>query len=462
GDFSALLNLGPAYQIYDPATRTAAPGGLFQVQPFPNNIIPADRISPIAKNVLKFISAPNTAGTADGGNNLNRTSEQERLNYNNYIVRLDHNFGQNHRMFGRYNQYRRQSTYNDWFRSAASGGITDWPQNAFTLDDVYTLSPSTVLNVRYSFYRLSIGQKPSDASRGFDLTTLGLPSSLNDATGVSERAFPFFNIQGYFSTYDGYYEHNHQNHNLEGNLTSLRGNHTLKVGADARQYRTFDVEPGTSTTGNFQFDSSWTRGPFNTSAAAPRGQALASFLLGLPTGGRVDRNATYAEQSTEYSVFFHDDWRITPRLTLNLGVRWEFESPLTERFNRSVRGYDFQTPNPLEAQAKANYALNPIPELPVSDFRFTGGLTFPGVNGLPRELWNRQMGNIMPRFGFAYSLNPKTVLRGGYGIYYGPLGARQTDVILTGFSQSTPLIPSLDNGLTFVATLANPFPNGIQ
>ncbi|MCI0724357.1 MAG: carboxypeptidase regulatory-like domain-containing protein, partial [Acidobacteria bacterium] len=462
GDFSELLKLGPAYQIYDPVTRTAAGGGLFQVQPFPNNIIPADRISPIAKNVLKFISLPNTAGSPDGGNNLNRTGEQERLDYTNYIVRFDHNLGPNHRMFGRYNRYNRQSTFNDWFHSAASGGVVDWPQNAFTLDDVYTLSPATVLNVRYSVYRLSIGIKPSDASRGFDLTTLGLPASLNDATGAAERAFPFFNIQGYFSTWDGHFEHNHQNHTLEGNLTSLRGNHTLKIGADARQYGTFHVEPGNSTSGNFQFDSSWTNGPFNTSPAAPRGQGLASFLLGLPTGGRVDRNATYAEQSTEYSVFFHDDWRITPRLTLNLGVRWEFEGPLTERFNRSVRGYDFQTPNPLEAQAKANYALNPIPELPVSDFRFTGGLTFPGVNGQPRELWNRQMGNIMPRFGFAYSLNPKTVVRGGYGIYYGPLGARRTDVIQTGFSQPTPLIPSLDNGLTFVATLANPFPNGIQ
>ena len=189
---------------------------------------------------------------------------------------------------------------------------------------------------------------------------------------------------------------------------------------------------------------------------------MASLLLDLPTGGRVDRNAGLAEQSTEYSFYFHDDWRVTGKLTLNLGIRYEIESPLTERFDRSVRGYDFKTPNPLEATAKANYAASPIPELPVSDFRFTGGLTFAGVGGQPRGLWKRDINNWMPRAGFAYQLNSKTVLRGGWGLFFGPLGARRIDAIQTGFSQETTLIPSVDNGLTFVATLSNPFPDGIK
>ncbi len=462
GDFSALLKVGTNYQIYDPATRVAILGGHFQSQPFPNNIIPASRISPIATNILSYIPMPNTTGLADGTNNLNRTDEPEVLRYYNNVVRVDHNFGLNHRMYVRLNNYKRHSTYYDYFKSLASGGVNDWPQHALAIDDVYHFNPTTFLNVRYAAYRLGIGITPKPESIGFDLTSLGLPKYLNDATSADQRTFPHVNVSDYFSTISEWYTHNHQNHNFEGHLTAIRGNHSLRFGADARQYRTFHVELGRTTTAAFEFGTTWTRGPLNTSPPSPKGQGLATMLLGLPTGGYVDRNASYAEQSTEYSLYLHDDWRVTPRLTLNLGIRYEIESPLTERFNRSVRGYDFQTPNPLEAVAKANYAVNPIPELPVDQFRFTGGLTFAGVSGQPRELWNRDTNNIMPRVGFAFQATPKTVLRGGWGMFYGPLGARRVDVIQDGFSQSTPLIPSLDNGLSFVATLADPFPDGIQ
>ena len=132
----------------------------------------------------------------------------------------------------------------------------------------------------------------------------------------------------------------------------------------------------------------------------------------------MDRKASFASQSTVYSLYIHDDWRVTPKLTLNLGVRYELEGPITERFNRTVRGYDFATASPLDAAAKANYALSPIPELPASQFRLAGGLTFPGVNGQPRTLFNRDVNNFMPRLGFAYSLGSKTVIRGGYGMFY--------------------------------------------
>ena len=462
GDFSAILALGQQYLIYDPATRVPVEGGRFQVQPFAGNLIPASRISPIAKNILGYIPMPNTTGFADGTNNLNRTDEPEVLTYYNNVARVDHSFSPDHRMYVRFNNYKRYSTYYDYFKSMASGGVNNWPQYAVSLDDVYHFNPTTFMNLRYAGYQLSIGITPKAESIGFDLTTLGLPKSLNDATSANERTFPHVTVANYFSTISEWYEHNHQNHNFEGHITAIRGGHSLRFGGDARQYRTFHVELGRTSTAAFDFQNTWTRGPFNTSAGSPKGQGLATMLLGLPTGGYVDRNASYAEQSTEYSFYVHDDWRVTPRLTLNLGIRYEIESPLTERFNRTVRGYDFNTPNPLEASAKANYAASPIPELPAAQFRFAGGLTFPGVGGQPRELWKRDTNNFMPRAGFAYQLNSRTVLRGGWGMYFGPLGARRVDVIQTGFSQSTTLVPSLDNGLTFIATLANPFPNGIQ
>jgi hypothetical protein len=149
------------------------------------------------------------------------------------------------------------------------------------------------------------------------------------------------------------------------------------------------------------------------------------------------------------------------KLTLNLGLRWEFEGPLTERYNRSVKGFDLGYVPPFAAQAQANYAKNPSPVLPAGQFQPRGGLTFAGIDGLSRGLYETPKTSLMPRFGFAYQLTPKLVARGGYGIFYGFLGERRCDVVQSGFTRQTPFNPSADNGLTYLATLSNPFPNGI-
>lgn len=175
----------------------------------------------------------------------------------------------------------------------------------------------------------------------------------------------------------------------------------------------------------------------------------------------MQRTASYAEQDKYWALYFHDDWKVNPRLTLNIGLRYELESPVTERFNRSVQSFAFDEANPIEAAARAAYARNPIPELPVGQFRTPGGLTFAGANGNGRNYWQGEKNNVMPRFGFAYLLRPKTVMRGGYGWFFNSIGVNQTDSIQTGFSQSTPIQASVDSGLTFVATTANPFPNGL-
>src|SRR5262249_27780681 len=157
--------------------------------------------------------------------------------------------------------------------------------------------------------------------------------------------------------------------------------------------------------GTFDFSTNWTRGPQDTSASAPMGQELASFLLGLPTSGSIDLNNSYAEQTREFSVYLQDDWRVTPRLTLNIGIRYELELPTTERFTRAVRQFDFSGTSPLQDAAKANYAANPIPQVPLSNFNVKGGLTFVGTSGSPSGLWEPDTNNIMPRFGLAYQLD---------------------------------------------------------
>lgn len=233
----------------------------------------------------------------------------------------------------------------------------------------------------------------------------------------------------------------------------------MRYGFAYRSYRRNSLNLGNSS-GLMNFDTTWTRGPLDNSPGAPMGQSFAAFLYGLPGSGNFPISDSYAEQSTVPALFVQDDWKITRKLTISLGVRYERPSPVTERFNRSVRGFDAAAASPIAAQALANYAARPIAEVPVSQFQVRGGLTFAGVNGQPETLWKTNQNLLMPRFGFAYSLTPKTVVRGGYGIFFDALGVTNIHVNQTGFSQATDIVPSLNNGQTYISSLSNPFPDG--
>ena len=253
-------------------------------------------------------------------------------------------------------------------------------------------------------------------------------------------------------------------HAVNAVLNKAKGSHFIKTGMEFRSYRENDIFTSNDQTGRFNFDSTWTRGPFDNSANAPSslGQSFAAFLLGLPTGGNTGyfaRTASYAEQSLTWGMFLHDDWKVNSKLTLNLGLRYEYENPLTERYNRSVSGLDFGAVQPIEEAVRARYALNPTPEIPADQFNVRGGLLFPTADS--RGLYKTPKTNFMPRFGFAYRVTEKTVLRGGYGIFYGFLGQRRGDVSQHGFSRNTNLVPSTTNGLTFRDTLSNPFQGGV-
>lgn len=460
GDFSQLLALGSAYQIYDPATIAPAPNGRFSRQPLAGNIIPASRIHPVAKQLVDYWPLPNVAGTADGLNNYYRPRRSSDK-FGSYNGRVDHNMTERYRIFGRY--YKTSQVWTGGarvFDNPVTGALLHRDSQGGGLDQVYTFSPAVLLNVRYSFARYIQYNQPY--SFGFDLTTLGLPASLQSALDPAAMQFPNITADSYQALGAGNNNRNITNyHVIAGDITWTKGTHSLRFGAEQRIYRehNYNFAGGAPT---FDFGAAWTRGPLDTSPAAPIGQGLASMMLGLPTGGGVTINASGAEQSTANSLFVQDDWKITRRLTLNLGLRWDFDSAITERFNRSVRGFAFDTPSPLEAQARANYARSPIPEIPADQFRVRGGLTFAGTEGEPRPLWDAPLTNFSPRIGFAFSLTPKTVIRSGYGIFYVPFGVDRSSINLTGYSYRNTLVPSLDNGVTFVGSLSNPFPNGLR
>lgn len=465
GNFSSLLAYNSSFQIYNPFTRRAVSGGRFQVDPFPGNIIPASMINPVAANIQKYFADPLSAGNPDGSNNFQNPALLEKIDYGTHTIRIDQNLGSSQRLFGRVSWYDRDSNYNNYFGNLSTGEWFQFVSRSAVLDDVITLTPATVLNFRYGYNRFIRATKPNPESVGFDLTSLGFPASYNNLIPAEIRRFPRVDIAGYQGTGFGGEWRPNDLHSFNASIQHTRGAHFLKGGMEFRSYRETRRLFANDQVGRFNFDTTWTRGPLDNSPAAPGsyGQSYAAFLLGLPSASNsyVARQPDYAEQSLSWGFFIHDDWKVNSRLTLNIGLRYEFENPLTERYDRSVRQFDFGFVPPFEAAIRAAYANNPTPEVPPSQFQTRGGLTFANVGGNPRGLYNTPKDNLMPRFGFAYRVDPKTVVRGGYGIFFGFLGQRRGDVIQTGFAANTPFVPSLDNGLTFRSTLSNPFPDGI-
>lgn len=456
GDFSALLARGSNYQIYDPFSGVAQ-GSRIARTPLAGNIIPANRLSPIAKAYLQFYPLPNQAGSADGQNNYLANSVR-RDTYNGEIGRIDFNASDKNKMFWNYRHNDRIEDRNNRFQNIATGRDLLRINWGSTFDDVYTFNSSTFMNIRFNWSRFV--ESTISFGDGFDATKLGFPSYLvansprlvlppltfsnafNQITSDTDGTTPFDNFQ------------------IFGDVVKIKGKHNLKFGGDIRELRESNVGYGNSQ-GSFSFNQNWTRGPLDNSTVAPLGQDFASFLMGLPTGGSYDLNAFRTNQAKYMAFFLQDDWHVKPNLTLNLGVRFEHEFGTTERFNRSLNGFDFTSANPIAGAALAAYAKSPNALLPASQFKVNGGPTFASSSD-PR-VYNVGSKIFSPRFGFAWSpggANAKTVLRGGTGIFVFPLNTG--GVNQPGFSASTSVVPTLDSFLTPYATLANPFPDGIQ
>ncbi|HWB82591.1 MAG TPA: TonB-dependent receptor [Bryobacteraceae bacterium] len=483
GDFSALLKLNTAntnYTIYDPNTGVAS-GSQVARTPFPNNMIPSNRLNPIALNYLQFYPQPNAPGQANGFQNW-VTDAVDSDGYDNEMGRLDVNLSDRNKLaFDARHSNRTQVKNNYLGESNPSTGLLFWRINqGASLDDVYTVTPSTVMDIRGNWTRFnSIIGSPLD---GFDPSTVGFPSYISGTSqaltlpfvtfsscSVANGATASFQCLGY----SGDSRSANDTYQLFGDVIKVRGNHTIKVGADLRNYRlnyftngnsagtyTFNSSSANSTPSTTQIAQTWTNGPLNNAVPAPLGQDFAAFMLGLPSSGSFDLNSHASASASYYSLFVQDDWRARNDLTINLGLRWEHETAATERFNRAVNGYDPTAANPVAAAAAAAYAKSPISQISASQFSALGGLTFAGSGN--STLYNSNSKIFSPRVGVAWTpraLGGKTVLRGGFGIFVVPNGI--VNINQQGFSQTTQLTATNDNYITPAATLSNPFPNGI-
>lgn len=467
GDFSGLLAAGgSAYRIYNPFSGVLD-GTTIRRQPFPDNKIPASMITDFAKKLRAYWPAePFSAATGTPLGNMNHYNAGllEPVTYYTHTIRADHNISDKQRLFARFSFYKRDSNYNNYFDSIATGEFFKFISRQATIDDVYTLTPTIVVNVRYGYNRFVRTSDSNPGNYGFDLTTLGFsPAYQNIVNAAQATRFPGIDMQGYTSTNHSDFWRPCDTHSFGATLTKQWGAHSLKTGLELRVYRENQSFYGNDGVGRFTFDASWTKETNTASAPNPAmGHSVASLLLGLPAKSSITRQASYAEQSPTWGLFVQDDWKATSRLTLNLGLRWEYEAPLTERFNRSVTGFDPNFVQPSEAAAQAAYAANPLAELSASQFRVRGGYLFAGTDGQSRGLYQASWRHFMPRVGFAYQLRDRTVLRGGYGTFFGFLGQRRGDVVQDGFSSITDYTPTNDGGLTFTNSMLNPFPQVLE
>jgi hypothetical protein len=463
GDFSALLSQGIV--IYDPLTAVRRADGRIERQPFPGNIIPSGRISPIAREYLKYWPLPNQAGTATGLNNF-ITSNPRGDDFYSMNYRVDHVLTEKQRFFVRYSRNNRVEHRGNWTGEVNSilptGNFLYRINDAVNVDHVWSMSSSSLLNVRASWSRF---QEPSIRQHQgiFDPSSLGFPSSATQYFG-DNKYFPRFEfddntISEMGDSFAG--GTNASIYSFQPTWTLIRGSHSFRSGGDFRAYRE-ESFPNVHSAGRYDFvrnSASLFTKQLDNSPAAATGQDLAAMLLGYPSGGLIDRSTDRFNQVIYGGVFFQDDWKVNNKLTLNLGLRWEYEGAPTERDNRNVRGWDPDAELAITSAAQVAYARNPIPEIPASAFRVRGGLTFASDSN--PGTYNPDMNNVQPRVGFAYQLNEKTVLRGGWAIYAVPALFDISGIYQPGFSQATNIVPTADAGLTIRATMANPFPDGV-
>jgi hypothetical protein len=459
GDLSEFLALGSAYQVYDPRS-TALVGGSYTRTPIPNNVIPSSSLDKVGMSLMNLYPTPNQAGTKDFSNNYYRSGKALE-DYWAWIGRLDHAFSERHRMFLRIHRDYWQEDKNRNFNNDVIGVILNRNNKGVSVDDVYVFNPTFLLNVRYGITYQDFPERR--ASQGYDVSNFGFSDKLlslypnRKIAPLPQVTLSPFTTLSAWESQDGVTASTI--HALIANFTKLHGNHNIRFGPEMRVYRESRNRYGNALSPQYSFSSDYTKAS-NTSSAPTRGGELAAMLMGIPAGSMTIGDS-YVEQDKYFGLYVQDDWKISSKLTVNLGLRWEYESPMTERFDRAAIHFAGATANPLNSAAQAAYAKNPIPELAASQFSAMGGLTFANVGGNPRTYWTATKNNFQPRVGLAYQIDPKTILRAGFGIFTASVGVSYTNTNQTGFSQSTPIQASLDNGLTFQSTNANPFPTGL-
>ncbi|HYE84981.1 MAG TPA: carboxypeptidase-like regulatory domain-containing protein [Vicinamibacterales bacterium] len=459
GDFSQSFAAdGSLRVIYDPLTGDPNTGA--GRQPFPGNVIPANRLNPISVKMLSYLPAPMRDQSRAGVNNWDGIAQiHDRAIM--YTTKIDHRFSDKVSLAGYY-------LYNKSDEPCANQvfpGLNDPNRfmdrsdylllrrvNVLALNNTWLPGNNTVATLRYGMTRFI---DDDTLSIEYDPAQLGF--SQNYLSQMQVKKMPRVDFT------DGYYSfgaidptpRNWYSWSANGTVSKLMGSHTIKLGAD---WRTIGIKTQSFTNGagRFFFDNYFTsQSP--TTLSAGNGNSVASMLLGFPSG--QPGNESRLTVSSPFNAFVHymggyiqDDWRVNSKFTLNYGLRVERETGLREENNGLTVAFD-RTLNP---GGPLGNVVNPLTGQPIR-----GGLVYAGVNGAPEHQGNPPAAKISPRLGMVYSLNPKTVVRAGYGLYWAPWnyqGVSATNYGNVGFTQDT----FISQHQFFPRTsLTDPFPGGI-
>ncbi len=452
GDFSETMNAGGALRaVHNPFTTHSDPSnpGRFVRDPFPNNRIPASMVDPISRNILDYYPEANSAGN-QFTNQFNWVGQFSRPNDSNRLTaKADHNLSDTQRLFVRYNYFgHTNDTPQTWPDNPACPhpdcvSIYSRQQNA-ALDYTNTINARTVLNMRWGLGRSILDREVGHL--GFRPSSLGYPEYMEQ--GADVLMFPRFNVQDFKAPAAQHhlnYKSSIMVHTLVTNITRVAGRHNLKFGGDIR----FNFVNYSQRTYNpvFNFTRAMTQGPDPRRPSGRAGHGLASFLLGTGASGALTHNSRPASANRYFGIYLQDDYKVNRKLTLNLGLRWDVETGKTERYDRIT-------------------VFDPAVRNPVSDdvgFEVMGGYLFPGKGMDTNRLHPTQWKNLNPRFGFAYQIGEKTLLRGGYGLFfdaaiYGAAGRLGSGTV---FNASTQWLATLD-GVSPFRNMSDPFPDGIN
>ncbi len=449
GDFSRTVNnAGRQILIFDPNSTTPDPArpGQFTRTAFPGNRIPQGRFEPITQNVLKFIPLPNRDSIVQNFvfNNSRRNDTTK------FFLRLDHNLGSKHRLF-----FTAGVQDNEQFTPGINAGFpgegTNGQQGSIGTDSLYgvlsdtvTFRPNFIGQFRLSSTRRVIQTNPRSA--GYDFTQLGFPQSLKDR--AKTLLFPRFNITDSVSLGPdraSFFNDAEDNRDAQAHLTYVVGSHSVKFGGNFT-FQTFNIFRPERPSGLYEFSRAFTQGPNPATSSATAGHGVATFLLGAPTGGQFSDDPSLAASQRFYATYLQDDWKIRPNLTVNLGLRWEYQTPWSDRFDQ-LGFFDPDFTDPLTKQK--------------------GLLRFTGRDGNSRYQSDPDKNNFSPRLGLAWNFTRNMVIRTGYALSYFPgsggVGAGASD-LGSGFLAQTPLFlgppPAAPNTPPAGASIARPFQAG--
>jgi trimeric autotransporter adhesin len=431
GNFSQSYNQdGSLRVIYNPASVGAR-------QPFAGNVIPGSMLNPVGL-ALAGSFQPQTSNPRYFGDTDLSAPGKLPCRAVQYTGKIDEDFTSWWRSSLSYLRYYSLEPGNTEFPTVSSPNQTRLLRRVDTtqLNNLFTINSTTVLTVRYGFNRFP--NYSYDVSQGFDLGALGFPTSLTSQVSRSLSQFPYITMSNFYNMgvndNNSYYVH--ASNNLSASVAKYLGRHSLKIGFDYRRIKAAGNDANNAA-GDYTFNGIFTRSD-NTSKGTG-GADLADMLLGYPSAGNIYTSTKLTQFADYYGVYVQDDFRLSSKLTLNVGLRWEHETGLQEENNGLLVAFDGLATNPLGTKGVVEYAG-------------TNGQTTVG-NPYPNK-WG-------PRFGFAYRLDSKTVVRGGYGMFWAPQFAIGAPIATVGYNQATKYIATTNNFITSASSLSNPFPDGV-